>query len=226
MADRLLLLRRHLAERAPVALDGLDDRVVAEPTRAPRARGDATLDGPPDDLLTAVGPDRGRGAHVAAATTLRVDPVELAQHSRDPVRLRGPAGRVDPRGAAEVRRSRCPSRRPRPAHPSSRRALAPSAARSPRTSRRSPRRRGPGPRPRSGRRGAPRPPRPCAALPVARSSRLTAAAGGSTTISLLQLDDLADARLGQLQHHVELLAAVGRALGRALHLDEAARARS
>ena len=60
------------------------------------------------------------------------------------------------------------------------------------------------------------------ALPVASSTRISAAAGGSLTISCCRAMISVDARLGQAEQRVELGAGVGRALGGALHLDEAA----
>ena len=58
------------------------------------------------------------------------------------------------------------------------------------------------------------------------ASRSRPRGGGGSAVSSCSIDDLGDARAGQVEQLVELAAGERHALGRALHLDEAARAGS
>src|SRR5829696_753786 len=101
MAEGVLLARGHLAERAAVALDRHDDRVVPEPPGSPRGLGHPSLDLAAHDDLVTVGPDRGGRGHVPAGPLGGGHALERAEHLGDPVAVAGPAGRVDAGGPSE-----------------------------------------------------------------------------------------------------------------------------
>ena len=116
--QRVLLVRRHLRERAAVAFERLEDRVVAEAAGAPRLDRDETLDLAPDDELVAVGRRgprrRSRTARCAAAPArrrARAAPWRRCRR-RSRARLRSAPRRRRARRRARRSRARC-RRRPR-----------------------------------------------------------------------------------------------------------------
>ena len=79
MRDRMLLGRRHLRKRAPVAFDRHEHRVVAEAVLSGRNRGDDPFDGSPHRDLASVGPaGEGHGREPRVAQR-RVDAFELTE---------------------------------------------------------------------------------------------------------------------------------------------------
>src|SRR3546814_13565462 len=90
---------RHLAEGAPVALDGHHQRVVSEAAVAAGRVSDVALDHAAHDVLAAARSSDGCGADVATAGTLGRPDVQYGEHAPHPTARVGTIGGTDAGGA-------------------------------------------------------------------------------------------------------------------------------